>query len=289
VKLLNRTHIGTLTAVLACAAFAAGPALAQEPEHFPPGELDRIVSRIALYPDPLLAQVLSAATFPEDLGDAAKWADQHHYLSGDRLANAINEDRLPWDPSVQALLPFPNVLEMMAADMGWTNQLCNAVLVQRPEVMDAVQRMRRQARDFGYLRSGGAVVVAGGPYITIMPARPDYIVVPVYDPLIVFAAPRRGFVVGTAINFGFGISVGAAFRPWGWGVARFDWGSHGWFIGEHPWGRTWATRVEYRHPYTVQRYEPARRVEGHELITRSPHEREVVTRGGRVVEEHRKK
>jgi hypothetical protein len=97
----------------------------------PPGELDRLVSRIALYPDPLLAQVLAAATFPDAIPDAARWADQHHYLTGDALAAAINGDRLPWDPSVQALLPFPNVLDMMASDMGWTQSLGNAFLAQQ--------------------------------------------------------------------------------------------------------------------------------------------------------------
>ena len=74
---------------------------------------------IALYPDPLLAQVLAAATFPQDVPDAARWADEHHYLTGKALTDAIAADRLPWDPSVQALLPFPSVLEMLASDMPW--------------------------------------------------------------------------------------------------------------------------------------------------------------------------
>ncbi len=66
--------------------------------------------RVALYPDPLLSQILAAATFPDQIPDAARWADQHHYLTGDALARAISDDRLPWDPSVQSLLPFPSVL-----------------------------------------------------------------------------------------------------------------------------------------------------------------------------------
>ena len=90
----------------------------QAPPSYPPDQLDKLVSRIALYPDPLLAQVLAAATFPDQVPDAAKWADEHHYLRGDELANAINADHLPWDPSVQALLPFPRVLDMMASDPG---------------------------------------------------------------------------------------------------------------------------------------------------------------------------
>ena len=119
-----------------------------------PGQLDQLVSRVALYPDPLLAQVLTASTYSNQIPDAAQWADQHSYLTGDHLAGAITEDSLPWDPSVQALLPFPSVLDMMAVNIFWTRQLGDAVLSQRPDVMDAVQRMRQQARNFGYLQDG---------------------------------------------------------------------------------------------------------------------------------------
>ena len=122
----------------------------QGPPSFPPAELDRLVSRIALYPDPLLAQVLAAATFSDQIPDAAKWADQHHYLTGDALAQAISGDQLPLDPSVQALLPFPSVLDMMASDMNWTSQLGNAFLAQQQEVMDAVQRNGVAFRPWGW-------------------------------------------------------------------------------------------------------------------------------------------
>jgi len=112
---------------------------------FTPEQLDKLVARIALYPDSLLAQVLAAATYPDQIPDAARWADQHHYLTGQALSSAITADQLPWDPSVQALLPFPSVLDQMASDPNWTNDLGNTVLAQRPEVMDAVQRMRQKA------------------------------------------------------------------------------------------------------------------------------------------------
>jgi hypothetical protein len=79
---------------------------APPPPVYPPQELDRLVQRVALYPDPLLAQIFAAATFPDQVPDAAQWADQHHYLTGDALARAISDDHLPWDPSVQALLHF---------------------------------------------------------------------------------------------------------------------------------------------------------------------------------------
>jgi hypothetical protein len=203
----------------------AGPVEAQAPPpSYPPGELDNLVARIALYPDPLLAQVLAAATYPDQIPDAAKWADEHHYLRGDDLARAITEDHLPWDPSVQALLPFPSVLEMMASDMNWTEELGNAFLAQQQDVMDAVQRERRHAHDYGYLRSNGQVVVSAGPYITIMPVNPAFVCVPVYNPAVVFVAPRPGFFVGGAIGFGFGISLGFAFAP-GVGEVRISSGT----------------------------------------------------------------
>jgi Protein of unknown function (DUF3300) len=258
------------------------------PPYFPPQQLDSLVSRIALYPDPLLSQVLAAATFSDQIPAAAGWADQHHYLTGDALAAAIQADRLPWDPSVQALLPFPAVLEMMASDPGWTRQLGDAFLSNQGAVMDAVQRERQKAYSYGYLRTNPQIVVTPGPYITIMPVNPAFLYVPIYDPLIVFAAPRPGFFVGGAIRFGWGITITAGFRPWGWGVGlgAFDWGRHVVVVNGRPWGRTWVNRSAYVHPYTVPRYEAARRVEGHELHTQSPREREAYRGGRERVEEH---
>ncbi len=118
------------TAVLILAVLLAVPVFAQAPPSYAPEQLDQLVARIALYPDPLLAQVLAAATFPDQIPDAARWADQHHELTGQALADAIQADQLPWDPSVQALLPFPSVLDTMASDMGWTTDLGNAFLAQ---------------------------------------------------------------------------------------------------------------------------------------------------------------
>lgn len=274
--------------MLALTGMAGAPAFAQAPPSFVPGQLEQLVQRIALYPDSLLAQTLAGATYADQIPDAARWADQHHYLTGQALANAITEDHLPWDPSVQALLPFPSVLDMMASDLNWTHQIGDAFLAQQQDVMDAVQRDRRKAMEFGYLRSGPEIVVGAGPYITIAPLRPDFIVVPAYDPGIVFFAPRPGFVVGGAIHFGFGVTIGAFFRPWGWGVSRFDWGAHAVFINNAPWRRTWANRVGYVHPYEgIRRYD-ARPVEGHALHERSVPEKEAARRGERRDEEHRR-
>jgi hypothetical protein len=273
----------TVMILISAPLFAQGP-----PPSYPPEQLDQLAARIALYPDPLLAQVLAAATFPDQIPDAARWADQHHYLSGQALADAIQADQLPWDPSVQALLPFPSVLDMMASDMNWTTDLGNAFLAQQQDVMEAVQRERRKARDYGYLRSNPQIVVGGGPYITIMPVNPSFIVVPYYDPVVVFYPPRRGFFVGGAIRFGFGVTIGGFFRPWGWGYDRFDWDRHVVIINNEPWRRTWINRREYAHPYPgVRRFpEGARAPERHELQGRTERERAAPREGRPRVEEH---
>src|SRR6202451_1230281 len=145
--------------ILMLAVLVAIPVFAQAPPSFPPATLDQLVSRIALYPDALVAQILAGATYPDQIPDAARWADQHHYLTGQALADAIQGDQLPWDPSVQALLPFPSVLQTMSSDMSWTTDLGNAFLAQQQDVMDAVQRERKTAYDYGYLRTNGQVVV----------------------------------------------------------------------------------------------------------------------------------
>jgi hypothetical protein len=247
--------------VLCCAL--ATQASAQSAPYFEPPQLDRMVSRIALYPDPLLAQTLAAATFPDQITDASYWADEHRGMSGNELADSIQGDQLPWDPSVQALLPFPAVLHMMASDMNWTTDLGNAFLGQQQDVMYAVQRMRQRARDYGYLRTGPQIIVGGGPYITILPARADYVVVPYYDPVVVYERPRPGFFIGGAIGFRFGVVLGASYRPWGWGYNRIAWDRRVVFINNAPWQRTWVNRYEYHHPYTV-RYYPEHHYDRHE-------------------------
>src|SRR5580704_5182333 len=177
-----RTAVTALT-VLA-GILAAPAAFSQAPPVFAPPQLDDLVGRIALYPDSLVAQILAAATYSNEIPRAAQWADQHHYLAGQTLANAITADQLPWDPSVQALLPFPSVLDMMAADPNWTAQIGNAFLAQQQEVMDAIQRRRAEAQRFGYLRTNQQVVVTSGPYISIASVNPDFMVVPYYDPAV---------------------------------------------------------------------------------------------------------
>jgi hypothetical protein len=199
--------------------FAAAPlCMVAQAQYYPqpqPQQLDVLVGPIALYPDPLLAQVLSAATFYNDIPDADGWARQHAGLSPDDQARAIYNDGLPWDPSVIALLPFPAVLDTMASDMNWTSQLGNAVLADRGAVMDAVQRARATAMNYGYLQNNNQYRVVNGGYndIQIMPVDPAVIYVPYYDPYVVYSRPQPGFFIGGAITFGPRVTVGA-FAPW---------------------------------------------------------------------------
>ena len=238
-----------------------------QPPNFPPQQLDAIVGRIALYPDPLLAQVLTASTFSNQIPDAAGWARAHAYLNGgDALARAIQEDNLPWDPSVIALLPFPTVLDMMSGDMGWTQQLGDAVLANRGAVMDSIQRQRAVAMRYGYLQSNSQVrVVAPAPGdIEIVPVDPAFVYVPYYNPYIVFAPPRPGFFIGGAITFGPRIGIGV-FAPWGWGGVSIGWRTHALILNNHPWERTWVNRGAYVRPYAVRPQVVGPRMEHHEL------------------------
>jgi len=239
-----------------------------QPVALTPPQLDQLVARIALYPDPLLAQTLTASTYWSVIPEAAAWADQHSYLKGDALAQAMQADHLQWDPSILALLPFPSVLDMMARDPAWTQQLGNAVLTQNSEVMDAVQRMRQRAQSYGYLAPNSYInVVSSGGYIQILPLNPGLIYVPSYDPVVVFAPPRPGFVVAGAIHFGPAITIGAAFGGWGWWLGSgFLWPSHTILIDRRPWTRVWVDRGAYVHPYARPWVRPVGpRVETHRL------------------------
>ena len=264
-QIQNRHRI-LLTGMLTMAAIAVPASAQQYPQYqypnqqqvyaqqvnYPPQELERMVARIALYPDPLLAQIFAAATYPDQIPDAASWADQHHYLNGYGLAEAINNDRLYFEPSVQALLPFPSVLQMMAGDMLWTTSLGNAFLSQGVMLQDAVQILRQQAYRRGYLRSNNQVVVNYvGSYIELTPYNPGYLVVPYYDQDIF----DRSYGGRVRINWGYGINLGGFFGSWGWGGNRFAWDRHEVIVNNAPWRRDWDNRVEYRHPYEIRTYE----------------------------------
>jgi hypothetical protein len=254
------------------------PAAEAAPPPAPPGplltekQLENLVARIALYPDPLLAQILTSSTYWNEIPEAAAWANEHSHLKGDALADAIRADNLQWDPSVLALIPFPSVLNLMAQDLAWTEQLGNAVLTRRADVMDAVQRLRKKAREFGYLRTNPyCTVVENDGYIEIFPVNPAYIYVPTYDPLVVFAAPRPGFFIGGAIGWGPAVVITAGFFPWGWAHPYFGWRAHAIFFDATPWGRVWANRGYYFQPYAHPWVRPVGpRVEVHPHIAPRP-------------------
>lgn len=243
----------------------AGPSFAQTPPSFSSDQLIGLVAPVALYPDPLLAQVLAAATFSDQLPEAAHWADQHRKLTGEPLAQAMRAGQLPWDPSIQSLLPFPSVLDAMASDLNRIGQLGNAFLVQQDDILNAIQSERAKAREFGYLKSTKLVSVGPPPHIEIMPVNRAEIAVPSYDPGVVFSVPLKGTPVANAIRFdthvevgGFQLAawnsgkfqfIGGYYQPWGWGFGGIDWSKRAVIINGTPWQRNWANRRDYVHSY----------------------------------------
>src|SRR6266568_114764 len=155
----------------------------------PPDQLDSLVAPIALYPDPLLSQVLAASTYPLEIVEAAQWLRQNSALTGVALEDAAK--RQDWDPSVQALVLFPDVLQRLSENIRWTTDLGNAFLAQQAGVMEAVQKMRSQALTSGNLTSTPQTVVTTQPQgattiVEIQPANSQVIYVPVYDPLAIW-------------------------------------------------------------------------------------------------------
>jgi len=207
------------------------------------GELDSLVAPIALYPDPLLAQTLAASTYPLEIIQLQQWMDRNKNLQGKALADAVAKQ--PWDPSIQSLVEFPDVVQRMAGNIQWTTDLGNAFLAQQSDVMDAVQRMRAKAQGTGNLKTSAQQTVqtqavdGGKQAITIQPPNPDVVYVPSYDPAVVYGPPPPaypyypytypGYVPGTALAWGAGIALGAA--AWGaWGGGGWGWNC-GWGHG----------------------------------------------------------
>ena len=198
-------------------------------------QIDQLVAPIALYPDELLSQVLMAATYPQQVVEAAQWAQDasHKDLKGDALAQAL--EPLPWDPSVKALVPFPQILVMMSEHIEWTEALGVAFATQQAEVMARVQALRHLAMKSGKLKQVKHLTIREeGPAVVITSAEPDRVYVPVYNPTVVYGAwpdreappvflpPPQGFVAET-IEPGVEISSGYAVVAPLWGWSRPDW------------------------------------------------------------------
>lgn len=172
-------------AALLFAFFAALPAQADARTYSQP-ELDRMLAPVALYPDSLLSQMLMAATYPEEVAEAAQWARANPGLEGDGAVRAVDPWH-DWDPSVKSLVAFPQILQRMDENRDWTRQLGQAFLEQQPHVMDTVQQLRRRAQAAGHLHSTEQLVVQQhGQAILLQPARPEVVYVPYYDPLVVY-------------------------------------------------------------------------------------------------------
>jgi hypothetical protein len=198
-------------------------------------ELQQLVAPIALYPDALVAQVLGAATFPDEIPDAASWLQQHSSLTGNNLVKAVDEQ--PWDPSVKALTQFPTVLGNLGKNLSWTSALGEAYHTQSAEVMAAVQVLRAKALAAGNLKSGPQIkVVTESPrVVVIQPVNPQVVYVPMYNPAVVYGYPyvTPGYSTATvvaagAIAFGAGIAIGAMMSggpTWGYSYWNCNWHS----------------------------------------------------------------
>jgi hypothetical protein len=234
--------------VLVLLAAAARPVAAQAApeesgyEPYAADQLDNLVAPIALYPDPLLAQVLIAATFPDQIDAAARWV---------RSNGQSGVDEQPWDVSVRSVAHYPTVLNMMAADLDWTTAVGQAYAYQSTDVMTSVQRLRAMARAQGNLPTTPQqqVVVEGG-FISIWPASATLLYIPTYDPAIVFFRPVYFGGIFTAFSFGTAWRIGV------WLNLDCDWGRHrvyytawqgrGWIARSRPQVRINATYVNTR-------------------------------------------
>jgi hypothetical protein len=202
----------------------------------PNDQLDSLVAPVALYPDPLLAQVLAASTYPLEIVQLQQWLVKHPDLKGQALTDAVEKEN--WDPSVQAMSAFPDLVKQMFDGIKWTTDLGNAFLAQQSDVMDAVQRMRKKAQDAGNLKSTEqqkveTKVVESKTVVVIQQANPQVVYVPSYNPVVVYGPPvypyppiyyppPSYYAAGVAIAFGVGLAVGSYYRG-GWGY-NCGWG-----------------------------------------------------------------
>jgi hypothetical protein len=227
-------------------------------EPLTPDQLDNLVAPIALYPDNLLSQILAATTYPLEIVEAQQWMQQHPDWKGKKLLDEAHKQN--WDPSVQALVVFPDVVARLNQDVRWTTDLGNAFLAQQADVMSAVQRMRAKAQTNGKLSSTPQQAVTtetqnGQSAITIQPVDPQIVYVPVYDPAYIWGPPLVGFYPpliypGFGVGFGFlpGISIGAYFG--GFGI----WGGYGWGWGPNWYGGSIFINNNFFHRYGFREY-----------------------------------
>ncbi|WP_429318360.1 DUF3300 domain-containing protein [Paraburkholderia sp. GAS448] len=214
---------------------APSAAYAQNAAQFSSQQIDSLTAPIALYPDALLAQVLMAATFPQDVEAAAAWSRANPNMKGDDAVKAVASQ--PWDPSVQSLVAFPQVLATMASKPDWVAQIGNAFLAQPNDVMDSVQQLRRQAQQAGHLQTTEQQkVIVEQSTIQIVPANPQVVYVPTYNPTVVYGTwpypayppvyvpPPPGYAIATGLAAGLAFGAGIAVANSLWG--GFNWNTH---------------------------------------------------------------
>src|ERR1700691_2334340 len=222
---------------------ASQPASASTPPAVAPltsSQLDTLVAPIALYPDALVAQVLAAASYADEVAFADLWLAQNQNLQGTALTQAVGQQS--WDPSVKALTQFPSVLHNLAKNLSWTSSLGQAFENQSSDVMAAVQFMRAQAQAAGTLQSSPQIkVVQQSPQtIVIEPANSNVVYVPQYNPAVVYGTPlvvpayTPPVAVAAGVSFGAGVAIGAAFGGGGFVAGGFG---GGWGFGA--WGMNW--------------------------------------------------
>jgi hypothetical protein len=205
--------------------------VAQEATRIPAEQLDSLVAPIALYPDPLLSQTLVASTYPLEIIQLQQWLERNKNLKDKALMDAVSKQ--PWDPSIQAMAALPDVVKRLADDIQWATDLGNAFLAQQSDVMDAVQRMRQKAQGTGALKTNqqqkvDTEIVGEKTVIIVEQADPEVVYVPSYNPMVVYGEPSypyppiyyppyTGVVAASAISFGAGLAIGAAWGHGGWG------------------------------------------------------------------------
>jgi Protein of unknown function (DUF3300) len=207
-----------------------------------PEQLQQLVAPIALYPDSLVAQILAASTFPEQVVEADQWVQAHPDSKGDALAQAV--DQQPWDPSVKALTAFPSVLGNMDKNLSWTSSLGDAYYNQEQDVMDAVQAMRQRAQAAHNLQTTEQqTVTSQDSTIIIEPANPEVVYVPEYDPWVVYGGPIEAWPGWYEYP---GIWYGGLYPSYGVGFGIGFYGGYGW--GWRHWGSDWHHRsITYDH------------------------------------------
>jgi hypothetical protein len=266
-----RLTVSIIGLILVAFQVLLSPAMAQD-DKLSKQELDQLLAPIALYPDDLLTNMLMASTYPLDVVQAARWRKEpaNAKLKDDALTKAL--EAKTWDPSIKALVQFPDVLQQMSDKLDWTQKLGDAFLAQQDEVMDQIQFLRQKADEAGNLKSNKQQKISkesgdsGSPVYIIEPASPDVVYVPYYEPTVVYGPwwyddyppyywgyPGASYVNG----YWWGAGIGVAAGIWGWN--HFDWHRHDIDIDVNKWNNInvdrnkitdgkWEHRPDHRGP-----------------------------------------